>query len=1331
MENKKQITQNQNVLQHDLQRYSLSEEYHHIVAIYFETALANFYRTTKNVMRRVGIDLKGLSQDNDLGKYLTDCAKKTEYLSSTQLANLSQLLYRHMPFFGPLMANAVNHEIYLQKKDDESNNKEKEKNILAGVSAAKQLEYLADMAHAMIFYRNCYSHKKHYETEADKEAQKKREQLIALWMEMIFKAERNLIITRKNHNTEDVKFLTNNADNHYYKEIGRNYDFYFSPAKKENGIWQMTDFGRFFFCQLFLQKRDMVRFADDTLLFDNSPFLNNEDDLIALQAAEDARATREQLVANISNPGNKVNPHIFKKNESVQNNIIRAMLDIYRVRIPREKRIDITQTKSTLIMDALNELRRCPIELYDTFSPIDKASFIVKSVDPNGNEVVNKLTRSQDRFPELALRFIDEEEMLGNIRFHMRLGLFRYRFYDKQLVDGSKATPIRAVHKEVNGFGRWQDVELMRNKKFSHNSEEQGPKFQKRELNDIDIEQPIPDNADTQPYITDWRTTYNIHAQRIGLAWGLEKMNDQGVYIPDLVTDNDDNRTRKALLEMPAPMCYLSVYDLPALLFYYHLHQKYIPKDTKSSPEQIIKQKYQAIRDYITYVSEGHSDNELQKKLNELKLNESETPSRLTENNRIFNHVNNLLDEIIRKADYCLHSFKKRHDKIAAGGRSNNYGRKGSTKIRYVSLARYLVDSMMRWQPALQQAGGGKLTSVNHKALVFFLAEYGLHGEDTSILENVLTNAGLLNSKNPHPFLKGVVNNKPANIESLYVEYLNAEIEHAKKIKSTIIPKKDRGAVFSELSPFFHTNSKYGSRDHCQLANRYLHTPVAPYDRINANKCFDAPIMLPDGLFTDAIITLIKDKGENVAELKQMKELLEHPKDKNKSYGAAYLIRYWFQMEREKKNSNGDVMIEKGASQRFYGTIGEYKRFYKAVSMLDPQRKKNRQLIPDYFTEDVIANKVNAALKWNDSKWKELINKVNPPKKGESIIAKVNSLKTKLKKVRHNEQLIRRYRIQDIALFLTAREVLVNLLSEGDDEFGKASSSQKKEAAFKAATLKLENFGFSNELAFLRGDENKPGLTYTYFFNANYRVFNDAEGDYKTINKKIEIKMPGMSITDYGNIFRVLGDERFKYLMNALAILGVAEVTFAELTRELAEHDRQRSEFMRIAQDIEQISYDKNQNDLSNPRKKEFYTSWSGYDPSNDPEGEHAESGFAKRNHFGDLIELLQEYGYELYVTKEAKKETDENGEAKIVKIKINNETKTVYVDKSVKLSDYLNELRNAAAHNRYPNIEVFDKVLAEVIGKCESNKMPNIIQTIKTDMEKRIAETKTNTKSK
>ncbi len=1323
MENKKQITQNQNVLQHGLQRYSLSEKYHHIVAIYFETALANFYRTTKNIMRRAGVNIEGLSKDNDLGKYLTNCAKNADALTSTQLANLSQLLYRHMPFFGPLMADAVDHEIYLKKKDDESNDKEKEKNILAGVSATKQLEYLADMAHAMIFYRNCYSHKNHYETEADKEAQEKRERLIALWMEVIFKAERNLVIARKDYRSGDTKFLTDAAVNHYYREndnndsknkVGRNYDFYFSPGKKEEGIWQITDFGRFFFCQLFLRKNDMVRFTADTHLFANSPFLNSKKERKRMQEAENERAAKEQQIANYTNPGNKVNAHIITEDESVQNNIIRAMLDIYRVRVPREKRIDITQTKSTLIMDTLNELRRCPTELYNTFSPKDKASFIVKSVDPDGNEVVNKLTRSQDRFPELALRFIDEEEMIGDIRFHMRLGLFRYRFYDKLLVDGSKATPVRAVHKEVNGFGRWQDVELMRNKKFSHNSEEQGPKFQKRELNDKDLEQPIPDSIDTQPYITDWRTTYNIHAQRIGLAWGLEKMDNKGVYIPDLVTDDGNNITRKALLDMPAPMCYLSIYDLPALLFYYYLHQQYSHTDINSSPEQVIKLKYQAIRDYITYVSKGHSDDELQKKLNELKLNKRDIPSRFTKNNSIFNHVNNLLDEIINEADCRLRSFEKRHDKIIAGGRDNSYGRKGSTKIRYVSLARYLVNSMMRWQPALQQAGGGKLTSVNHKALVFFLAEYGLHGEDTSKLKDVLTKAGLLGSENPHPFLNDVIEKGPANIESLYVEYLNAEIEHAKKIKNDIIPKKSRADVFSKLSPYFHTNGQYSSRNHCLLANRYLHTPVAPYDTQNTKKIFNAPIMLPDGLFTDAIIKLIKSKGDHNKELKPMKDLLEHPKDKNKAYGAAYLIRYWFQMERSNKNTNGDVMIEKGASQRFYGTIGEYKRFYKAVSMLDPHRMKNRQLIPDYFTEDVIADKVNAALKWNDHEWKELINRVNPPKKGESIIAKVNSLKTQLKKVRHNEQLVRRYRIQDITLFLTARKALVKLLSEGDNEFGKASSSQKKEAAYKAETLKLEDFGFSNEFAFLRGDENSSGLTYTYSFDANYRVFNKDKGDYNTVNKKIEIEMPGMSITDYGNIFRVLGDERFKYLMNALARLGVAKVTFAELTRELAEHDRQRSEFMRMAQEIEQVSYDQNQNNLSDPSKKEFYTDWSGYDPEKDSEGEHAESGFAKRNHFGDLIELLQEYGDELYVTKEAKKETDENGVEKIV-----------YVDRSVKLSDYLNELRNAAAHNRYPDIEVFDNVLAEVIGECKSDKMPNIIQTIKNDTENKINNTK------
>lgn len=1286
----------------------------YIAGTYFEMSLGNFIRTLSYVFTRAGVSkLSDKLYDNySIEKSIERVAKAD--LSASQMSNLSRLLFRHFPFFGPLMADKADYslapfrkevkvyddEIDFIKKKLRDKNAQNRKSLneqletarssrqaaqtalerqIVGTSTKDMLEYLVTIAGALVYYRNSFSHKNHYDNAQDIEDQKNREQRLAKWLEIVFNGERSILLERKTYTQKETEFLTKDGPINYNvnknKKSTRNNDFYFGPGRKTDKEWEITDFGRYFFCSLFLHRNDAELFAEEARLYADSPFKLSSEEKEKLQQAENRRAAEEQKYVNENDDGHTVNPRTIGDTESPQNNIVRDMLNMHRIHIPREKRIDADMSEGILLMDIMNELRRPPVELFDTFSPEDKAVFEKTSKDPNGNTVRNRLVRTSDRFPELAMRAIDQMELFKDIRFHLRLGRYRYRFYDKTLIDN---TPIlRTVQKDVNGFGRWQEVEKRRTEKY-------GPSMQQRTVGYDGIEHPVEDSADSSPYITDWRTTYNIHADRIGLAWNLPKMRD-GMYLPDLECDDGDNAHRKALLDMPAPMCYLSVYDLPALLFYQYISQIYYG-GAMPSAETIIKNKYDNLIEYFNFAAtEAANPETLKAKQAELGLEDSEVPQKLLRfqnwdgADKRKKHATELLMAIVEEAKSRKESFDKKHKRIVAGGRDNRYGRRGHADIRYGSIARYVAKSLLRWQPAMSVKGGNKLTSYNYRALCDNLADYGFNLTSLDELRSILKRAGLIDSKNPHPFITDVLNSGPSNIEQLYDAYLDAEIAKCLGLIKDINQNKD-----VVLPSFVRMDALRWNTSLDAAAKRYMHTPIAPFDDTRTEH--DAPIMLPDGLFTNHILKLMQGAlnsplAKENKTLEPMRQMLEEQKTNHTHYGAAYIIRYWFDR------------VARDKSQAFYGSESgkRFKRFYRAVCLLDPHREKNRQLIRDTFTESEISQKLKLTLEKNRQQLRDAVVKsykldIND---NEAVDEKQASLLDQLHEVSDNERFIRRCRVQDIALFLMVRAMLTKVLSSpGAAASGESQGKQKKlreQTLERVKKMRLQDFGYMDDFKLFTSDE---GSSYTY-----------------THKTGIEIEMPALSLKNYGTIFRLLGDgERFEMLMEGLKELGVKRVTFAQLTAEMAQHDRKRTDFMKLAHQVEQEAFDKNKNILKNRYHPGFYNTKMTFDP-NDHSIITNPSTDAKRNHFPDLIALLD--GYKDFVACEVEDKDGKKAE--------------------IPLDEVLRELRNAAAHNRYPEAYIFAQLKKNSQKEKQIVNVQNIIGLILKFANGKIDEMKNN----
>lgn len=1233
----------------------------HILGTYFNMAYENYHRIMRTILVKqfkIEVDKNGIPN--------------TKKLIADQPLRLRRLLFRYLPFLAPIMDDVIRKNQQLSKSRKKDNDKKdlSKKQIIALLdnSIEEILERLQIFAEELEYCRNRYTHRNAYNTEEENNQHYEREKSIARMLEALMKAERELLKNRKDHekNSKAMRIFLEDNISHYFKNrkgiTVRNNQFYFNPdifelnrkGQIDSDSIELSKFGRIYFCSLFLRSRDAERFAQEMHVFTESPW-------------PDIKEEKNNPPTYIPSPENKV---------------MREVMQMHRIRVPREKRIDAVQTKGTLLMDILEELRRCPKLLYDTFEPNTKSTFNHLVIQPDGGKVSTLMVRYQDRFSQLALRYIDQNNLFNYVRFQLRLGLFRFRFYDKLLIDGTPC--LRVVHKELNGFGRWQEVEEKRVAWW-------GKHFQKTEMkknNDGDeIEQLIPDSPTTDPYVTDWRTTYNIHAERIGMSWGEVKVmgelqkgssllkNNTSYYIPplpELKGDDGHNMNRIVSIPQEMPLCTLSTYDLPALLFYQYLIDAYGRKGANGKKalltESIILEKYYALKKLFESAKEKTcSPESLYSKQQELNLSDSEIPVKLLSfikkeeynpTSKRHNHVEKVLKDMIADIEGRLESFDNKQKRIKAGGRNNRYGNPHHADVRHGSLARYLMRSLLKWQPVNPDVKHqGKVTSINARSLMASLSVFGIDN-DVSSMRKVLMEAGMIGGKNSHPFITDAMQ-KANNIEQLYIAYLKEEKKHINTILADIDSK------IMSLPPFLRTNDEH---HHWGIGVNH-----ADYIHEYAEKLLNSPISLPDGLFTGPIRELLLNAIPQNRNLEIMADVLKMDNRKKDDEGhfngnipsgsVSHIIGFYF------KKVLGDK------SQKFYNSqIKEYKRFYENISKLKPHRKPNKELIPDYFTQKEIQQKIKSARK---------------SVKGKKDDAAV-TLRNKLNQVEGNEKRIRRHRIEDIVLFLCSKQMLLETVGRSFKEDGEnvsnlvESKDNRNQMKIKAEKLKLQDFSYDEDFHFLsEGDDEKERQE-----KEKSGSLLDYEYPYKVKDKgTIIIKQKGLSLKNYGNIYSVLGDERLESLMVGLYEIGVREVTLGDIMAEFASFDTLRSSILKLLQEnIEQLAFDRNRAILLDNKKREFYS-------KKDKDGKQIEikiidpktgevialSKDAIRNQFPALIDLLKEYD---------KKKED------------------------------INELRKAVAHNHYP--KGISKLSPTNKKKLQ---LPNITHLAKTNLEKEMKE--------
>ena len=960
----------------------------HIYGTYIEMAFHNFFLAMRYIYAQTfGLDIIECAADaygKETGKTWNEDFANESYVWNPMFSGFrtarpeeklkaEELFDKHFPFLVPFLDFTRNSKEY-QKFD--------------------KIEILKRLSQFLRIARNFYSH---YETSLFQNQFERycgNEPMIARALEHIFLASKRTIKERFAYDdramqcAEQYEFKVDRTKrDDKGRPLKRKVEvagFKYQISKKgQDGVTHLTPFGLLSLSALFLEKKYAKIFADKL--------------------------------------------HLIKENDAP---IIGKMISVYRIRL-KVQRLTVTKPADALALDIINELQRCPNELFELLSPSDQQSFRVKSEE--GDEVL--MIRHSDRFPQLVMKYIDDNRLFNNIRFQVSLGKYFYKFYNKRCIDADSEPRVRALSKDIHGFGRLSEIEAMRKAVWSDLV---------REYDDVHR-----NTADEQPYITDHQANYVVNGNRIALRIfdGEERS-----FMPELTTDGARNLS---------PTCWMSTYELPAMMFFMHLtdsaHVEDIIKytvrhynrlfadirDGKVKPFAVS----QSADDFIRQNYGGISLKDIPKTLQDyLCLDREAKGASLAARTKA------LVEDLIEQTKFKIQKLQDDKETVR-DAKQNKIGKKSYVKLLPGRMASFMAKDMMFFQPDDRD----KLTGLNFRILQSVLATYA---GDTDALKRTLEAAHLLGQPgdprcNPIVMSLWAKTVKPTDTISFYEAYLQARLSYLQQCRTranwTALP-----FVRAEKAKWQDPDEEF-----CRAkAGRYLHEEYGGTE-------YDKAIEMPRGLFD----TYIREELSTMPEM----EGLANDYTKNTSYLIyAYYLRVM-----------GDDC------QTFYNA----RRCYP---LLD---KVNRKSPRDPHIFSTVEEVRTAVSKDRGGKTQKAIESYLQTVKPAERAAERDHMVRLMKGMKDNETLLKRYKVQDMLLFLMAKRILLD-----GERYG------KDEVQFRAVeSLHLKDL--------------KDGQALSQ--KIRMRITVQTRNGYEKTIVKDEIKMK-----DYARFYQILNDRRLPSLLD-------------------------------------------------------------------------------------------------------------------------------------------------------------------------------------------------------
>ncbi|MCA0230270.1 MAG: type VI-B CRISPR-associated RNA-guided ribonuclease Cas13b [Bacteroidetes bacterium] len=564
----------------------------------------------------------------------------------------------------------------------------------------------------------------------------------------------------------------------------------------------------------------------------------------------------------------------------------------YCLKVP-DIRLGNENPKQSLLLDMLTELNKCPKELFNHLTEDDKKEFepnldetsstnvLLNSTNyeffdtDEVEEAIRELTaqkRHSDRFPYLALRFLDETMAFSQLRFQLSLGkIIIKKPYQKTILGQPND---RIITKKLNVFGRISDF-LNREKEIIRAlSNDQNVDF-------LEFEQFFPH--------------YNINNNKIAFYF----LNDS-----DLTEENLESRLRDQ--ENRQPTGFLSIHDLPKLVLLHLLAPSEVQKtlqrfindnnpaffdlellaNIKSKvvyePSTFTKRSEHQYRDADKQEEETEKQQEYQTLLNQRKrLLEQHLPKGVKINQipeKVLDFLMNISEPNENKVIHQKIKSIKDEAKTLLQRVKNKQAANEIPKLG--ELATFLTRDIINM--VVSEELKKKITSPYSNKLQNKIAFFSLSKQE---IISLLSELQLLNNEKGHVFLSSRLILESNGLLSFYKSYLEAKIAWIDK--NLFLKGKKGGYIIPENKPVPKTLQKIKQEvsqfDFTQWLQNKAAMPI------------DVPNTIFDVSLENLLKTNLKKRGITVKDTDKFSVLLNKYLDKDTQpfykYGRVYKIQ--------------------------------------------------------------------------------------------------------------------------------------------------------------------------------------------------------------------------------------------------------------------------------------------------------------------------------------------------------------------------------------------------------------------------------------------------------
>ncbi|MCD4745551.1 MAG: type VI-B CRISPR-associated RNA-guided ribonuclease Cas13b [Bacteroidales bacterium] len=534
-------------------------------------------------------------------------------------------------------------------------------------------------------------------------------------------------------------------------------------------------------------------------------------------------------------------------------------------------------TSDALMLQMLDELSKCPDELYERLSQQKKEEFFedlnvyykdnpeyTGSAEDSRVEHEVKRKRYEDKFPYFAIRFLDEFAGFPSLIFSVNLGKFNHNTSQKNL-KGVDFNTERSILEKLTVFERLTTATEKKARYF------EGVKREEEKTDNDWIEFPMP--------------FYQFAGNNIGIWLQMDNHGNS-----DAAEKRESGKSTKSDIlkklgmedSLKKPVAFLSVNEIPALLY-----ALLIEKKQGREIEKIIRNKIFA---QDTIIREYNSDSPFSKKSTPLKLKKS-----IGKTERQINWEK-LKNAIIKERDKdpiaeIRKNYVKR-DKI----KDNEFTNPEKGKI-----ATWLAEDIKRFIAKKDRKG---LKGYQYAEFQSLLAFYDTRKQD---VKNFIEGELKIELGNAAFDMRDCL--RENNLFDFYKDYLKKRRSYLEDILQIVINKHEDKRLFDGFSKRLYT------------------IPAFEQYKQHIKKM---PVYLPRGLFDDKPTVHKKEKQTEIADWYRVSNNYENGQ---KFYQFDKLYEY---INKNKETDNQKIVSNRGIKAQYNNDLptDDQKRIYKNETKL-------------------------------------------------------------------------------------------------------------------------------------------------------------------------------------------------------------------------------------------------------------------------------------------------------------------------------------------------------------------------------------------------------------